>query len=183
MPLPTHSCHVSPMAVCLPRLSHVPYSHPMSHGNHTSLWSECKASGLLSQMPPSVNRVWEIQVSLMPHQDSWPQWAAPRSHLQTPYLHLAQVVPHVLEVPVRARADNNCKWGVCAQGFLNYLSSRDLSVSSCPWGKSGPVSLLAFTSNCCIWPCFRSTHNPCSHITYLGSFWASVPLCPFGPTG
>lgn len=60
------------------------------------------------------------------------------------------------------------------------MSFRDLSVPICPWGKPGPVSLLASTSNCCEWPCLTSIP---SHITYLRSFWASVPLGPFGPTG
>lgn len=47
----------------------------------------------------------------------------------------------------------------------------------------GPLNLLASTSNCYIWPFLDSTPNPYSHITYLGSFRASVPLCSFDPTG
>lgn len=100
-----------------------------------------------------------------------------------PYLHLGQVVPRVLEVPVGTRADKVSKWRACAQGFLNCTSSRDLSVPSCPWGNPGPLNLLASTSNCYIRPCLDSTPNSYSHIPYLGSFGASVPLCSFGPTG
>lgn len=62
------------------------------------------------------------------------------------------------------------------------MSSRDLSVPRCPWGKPGPWSLLAPASNC-IGLCLTSTLDSYSHNTYLATFWASVPLLPFGPRG
>lgn len=100
-----------------------------------------------------------------------------------PYLHLGQVVPRVLEVPVGTRADKVSKWRACAQGFLNCMSSRDLSVPSCPWGNPGPLNLLASTSNCYIRPCLDSTPNPTATSPTWGPSGPRYPFAPLTPRG